>query len=299
VSDVFDTTYNLPANTPVDVKADVFGGMAPIIDTTALDLGEYLLKLEISQAGLYTTTETIGFTVLQPVPTITGAALSPNPAIASGTLVIGCNVPSGTYRATVTFTTPADAVEIVQEMIISGLTATATIDCSELTPGTYTAGHIEIQTITQDGTTGDIDESLWVTILDPEASGLGIEIYFEDALGVKHDLTQANSVYFGKMQLGEIKKMQAFIRNRDTARTLNSVVITPIVHPTEPLGPAENTYEACDLSITESGVFTPALNIASVPPDSTQEIWIRWTIAADANPGWGFFALKAEGVYDV
>lgn len=300
VSTIFDQTYTTPGNTPISVKADIFRGSAPIFSTAAMAEGEYLLTLQVSGTGLYTATETIGFTILQAFPTITGANIGPNPIIHGGSVVVACNVPAGTPRGTITFVNPnTGLIDHVQELIIAGTSATATIDTTELTIGTYNVGDIELQTISADGTTGDIDETLWLTILDPETSGQGIGIYFEDALGVRHDLTQGYAIYFGKMQLGAETKVKCYIRNNDAYRPLYGVLITPIAHPTQQLGPAENTYGACTLSTSESGTYTPTLSLGSVAAGSLTEIWLKWTVASDALPGWGFFALKAEGVYYV
>jgi hypothetical protein len=127
----------------------------------------------------------------------------------------------------------------------------------------------------------------------------GIEIIFENELGVQYDLTKPGALYYAKVQLSETKKLRAIVRNKDAYRVLESVVITPVVHPTEPMGSAQDTYDACTLSTTESGTYTPTLTLGNITAGGTATIWIAWAVAADANPGWCFWALKTEGEYTV
>jgi len=128
---------------------------------------------------------------------------------------------------------------------------------------------------------------------------LSIAILFKDDVGFEYDLTQPNAIPFNKLQLGESKKVKVIVKNQDLGRNLKDVVVTPVAHPTEQLGTAEDTYEVCDLSTVETGPFTSPLNIGTMGPSAEQDMYIRWTIAPEALPGYGFFALKATGEYDL
>lgn len=126
---------------------------------------------------------------------------------------------------------------------------------------------------------------------------MSIAIIFEDALGVDYDLTKPNAIQFGDIQLSDVETIEVKLRNLDANRSLDNVVVTPVAHPTEQTGTAEDTYESCTLSLSESGPFTDPLNVGNIPAGTTVSIWVRWTIQAGALPGVGFYALQAEGEY--
>lgn len=126
---------------------------------------------------------------------------------------------------------------------------------------------------------------------------MSIAIIYEDALGVDYDLTQPNSILFANIQLSEIKTIQAYVKNTDVNRAVDSVVITPVAHPTEQLGTAEDTYESTTLSNAVGGPFVTPLSLGTLAAGSITSIWIRWTVGPGALPGWGFYALQAEGEY--
>lgn len=126
---------------------------------------------------------------------------------------------------------------------------------------------------------------------------MSIAIIFEDALGVDYDLTQPNAVQFDNIQLSEIKTVQAYVKNTDPNRAVDNVIITPVAHPTEQLGTAEDTYDSTTLSDAEGGLYTPTLSLGTLAAGSITPIWIRWTVGSGASPGWGFYALQAEGEY--
>lgn len=124
----------------------------------------------------------------------------------------------------------------------------------------------------------------------------GLSLIWQDELGVEYDLL-TNLIDFEKLVRGTTEKVMVVLKNQDAGRVCNNVVLTPIAHPTAQLGTAEDTYEATDLSLSESGPFSSPLNISSVPPNSETDIWIRWDIAEGALPGIGQFAVQAEGEY--
>jgi hypothetical protein len=129
------------------------------------------------------------------------------------------------------------------------------------------------------------------------ASG-GLSLYFEDALGVRYGLEKADSLYYGKVQLSETKKTKVIIVNQDAFRPAKNVLIEAIEHPLDPLGPAQNTYQATSFCLTESGTYTDTLTV-DIPAGGSVDIWIAWEVAADASPGWAFWAVKARGEYSV
>lgn len=129
---------------------------------------------------------------------------------------------------------------------------------------------------------------------------MSIEVVFKDPdTGLAYDLTWPNSIPFGKFQLGETKKVKVILKNTDAARNCKDVSVEPIMHPTDQVGTAEDTYDACDLSTDEAGPFVKPLVVGTMPPSGEQDVWIRWVIAPEALPGYGFFALKATGEYDL
>ena len=125
-----------------------------------------------------------------------------------------------------------------------------------------------------------------------------LSLTFENGLGVEYTLEKDSALFFGKIQLSENKKLKAYIRNHDTNRVAENVLIEAIEHPTEPIGGAKDTYESTTFSLTESGTFTPTLTI-NIPANSQTGIWVSGTEAYNAQPGWGFFAIKAKGEYSV
>ena len=124
----------------------------------------------------------------------------------------------------------------------------------------------------------------------------GLSLIFQDELGVEYDLL-TNLIDFEKLVRGTTEKVMVVLKNQDAGRVCYNLVLTPIAHPTNQLGTAEDTYEATDLSLSESGPFNSPLTIGSVPAGSETDIWIRWAIAAGALPGYGQFAVQAEGEY--
>jgi hypothetical protein len=126
---------------------------------------------------------------------------------------------------------------------------------------------------------------------------MSVSITFEDALGVDYDLTKPNAIPFGDIQLSDVETIEVKVKNEDANRTLENVEITPVAHPTEQTGTAEDTYESCTLSLSESGPFTSPLTVGNIPAGGTVSVWVRWSVAAGANPGVGFYALQATGEY--
>ena len=124
----------------------------------------------------------------------------------------------------------------------------------------------------------------------------GLSLIFQDELGVEYDLL-TNLIDFEKLVRGTTEKVMVVLKNQDVARLCNNVVLTPIAHPTDQLGTAEDTYDATDLSLSESGPFSSPLVIALLGPNSETNIWIRWAVAEGALPGDGQFAVQAEGEY--
>lgn len=128
---------------------------------------------------------------------------------------------------------------------------------------------------------------------------MSVELIFKDpTTGIPYDLL-TNPIYFGELQLRETKKIKVILKNVDTSRNLLTPVVAAVVHPTAQFGPAENTYDACFMSITESGTFTNPLILGTMPPAGEQDIWIKWEIANDALPGKGQFAMQVTGEYDL
>jgi hypothetical protein len=125
---------------------------------------------------------------------------------------------------------------------------------------------------------------------------VGLSLLWQDELGVEYDLL-TNLIDFEKLVRGTTEKVMVVLKNQDIGRLCNNIVLTPIAHPTNQLGTAEDTYDATDLSLSESGPFSSPLNIAILAPNSETDIWIRWAIAPGALPGDGQFAVKAEGEY--
>lgn len=126
---------------------------------------------------------------------------------------------------------------------------------------------------------------------------MSIAVLFTDLIGGVYDLTWGNAISFGKMQIDEMKKINVLVINQDTNRACNNVIITPVPHPTEQLGTKEDTYDACTLCLSESGTFVSPINIGNIPAGGSISLWIKWDLPAGCNPGYGFYAVKAEGEY--
>ena len=281
----------------ISTSPPLIGDLVWQIPILPMVTGNYAIVIDITDQYGILSRNYIYFQIIATSPIITNPLITPNIAMYNNSVLVQCDVTAITYRATVTFTNASDVVVYVQEMIISGGVARATVDCINLPVGIYYPGQIEIEALTEDGINGDLDQTLWLEVAAAGPSGFGVDIWFEDVSGTRYDLTQNNSIYFDKMQLGETKKLQAFVKNRDPVRPITSVVITPIAHPTDPIGSPTDTYEACTLSLTETGTYSTPLVIGTIGAGATQEIWIAWAILTTTQPGWGFYALKAEGVY--
>jgi hypothetical protein len=125
-----------------------------------------------------------------------------------------------------------------------------------------------------------------------------IALEFTDGV-TPYDLTLEGSIYYGKVQLGETKKTAILLKNLDANRICRDVVIDAVAHPTDQMGPASETYDACKFCLTESGTFVKPLTGITLPAGGQIVIWLEWIVAAEAIPGYMRFAIKVEGAYDL
>jgi len=128
---------------------------------------------------------------------------------------------------------------------------------------------------------------------------LSLELVFDDGAGGVYDLTWDGSLYFGKIQLGEVSKAALRITNPDVNRVCSGILIEAVAHPTDQLGTANDTYLVTEFSDSESGSYSTTHSIPSLAGGSSVTIWIRWSVPTDALPGFGRFAIKATGVYEL
>lgn len=118
----------------------------------------------------------------------------------------------------------------------------------------------------------------------------------EDISGFPHTLN-TYPIQFNNLQLGETKRVKAVLHNVGDITT--DIKVQPIAHPTHQLGPADQTYGACLLSFTDIGPWVPILNVGTLSPNGTIDIYVQWSMPVTAIPGYAQFALKAEGVTNI
>jgi len=126
-----------------------------------------------------------------------------------------------------------------------------------------------------------------------------IDLQFTDGV-TPYNLTTEGSIYFGKVQLGETKKTAVLLKNNDANRPCKDILISAVAHPTDQMGPAIETFEACKFCLTESGIYTPTLTLPTpLNAGGTIIIWVEWIVQDEAIPGYMKFAIKVTGEYDL
>jgi len=124
-------------------------------------------------------------------------------------------------------------------------------------------------------------------------------ILYQDPVTLNYFDLENFLIDFGKLELQASEKVHIIIVNNDVNRNLKNVELNTVAHPTRQTGTAMDTYEACLMSTEEAGTFTRPLNIGTIGPGAQKDVWLRWTIAQQALPGYGVFAIYGTGEYDL